>query len=346
MGCSNESEQRSTFRTSEINALEVGHVFSIYEPEDDFIVYAAAVGTTSDGDIILADSENSRLMAFDSNGEFIQQIGRDGSGPGEFTHIMDFVISLEGKIYVPDRRQARTSIFHKQGQEWVLDRVLTHTETGMFPIAVNENSAIFRAPLSQVPTPGVYEYKHWIAPATIESEIVLGTKLEVVEQVYLVNQVGSNFGLSAIPYAPKTLTMMDRQGNLHLLMLDETTIRVYDISMALKDSTQLRLEPVPTTVAERDTVIARRNPSMSSLISANFPSHKTLIEYFFVDEEGRYWLNTNDSPKYAVLDAHGNPLGSFDLPEGLTLLHVAQNRLYLTDFTSEQFSIEVYEARW
>lgn len=83
-GCSSTSEQSGAYRTSNVPLLEVEHVMSIYEPEDDFIVYATAVATSLDGDIILSDSDNNRLMVYDSNGNFKQQIGRAGSGPGSF----------------------------------------------------------------------------------------------------------------------------------------------------------------------------------------------------------------------------------------------------------------------
>lgn len=343
-GCSSTTKQSGTYRTADVPRLEVEHVMSIYEPEDDFIVYATAVGTTSDGDIIITDSENSRMMVFDSTGLFKQQIGRSGSGPGEFSNVADFVVSPDDKLYVPDRRQARTSVFHKQSGEWVLDRVLTHPEIGMFPVAVNGIEAVYRASVSQSVIPGIYGYKHWIAPAIIDSEIILGSKIDVIEQNYVVVQIGSNFSLTALPFSPKTLSVTDPNGRFYLSLLEEKTIRIYDTSLIQSDSIQINLEPVATTVAERDTILSRRNEIMRSLISANFPTHKALMESFFVDESGYFWLNTNDSPKYLVLNKDGNPIGSFDLPDGLTLLHVSDDRLYLTDYRSEQFSIEVYEV--
>ncbi len=345
-GCSSTSEQSGTYHTADVPRLEVEHVMSIYEPEDDFIVYATAVGTTSDGDIIITDSENNRLMVFDSSGNFMQQIGRTGSGPGEFLHLIDVIVSPENTLYVADRRQARTSVFHKPNGEWVLDRVLTHPDNGMFPVVINENESVFRATMSQVPSPGVYTYKHWIAPVNIETDLVIGSKTEINDVVYLVNQEGSNFSMLSLPFTSSTFTKGSRDGHLHMLKSGESVIQRFDIHMNLVDSVQIRLNPVPTTVAEKDTAIARRASSFSNLLSANFPVFKSLAEFFYVDEAGRYWLSTHDSPKFLILEADGSPIGSFDLPEGLTLLHVSRNRLYLTDYRSEQFSIEVYEVEF
>ncbi len=341
-GCSSTSEQSGAYRTSDVPLLEVEHVMSIYEPEDDFIVYATAVATTLDGDIILSDSENNRLMVYGSNGNFKQQIGRAGSGPGEFLHLIDVIVSPDNTLFVADRRQARTSVFRKQADEWVLDRVLTHPEIGMFPVVVNGKESVFRATMSQVPTPGVYTYKHWIAPVDIESDLVIGNKAEINDAVYLVNPDGGNFSMLSMPFTYSTFTKGSRDGHVHILKNGESVIQRFDIQMNLVDSVQIQLSPVPTTVAEKDTAIARRASSFSNLLSANFPAFKSLAESLFVDDAGRYWLSTHDSPKFLVLEADGSPIGSFDLPGGLRLLHVSDGRLYLTDYQSEQFSIEVY----
>lgn len=345
-GCSSTNEQTGTYRTSDVPLLEVEHVMSIYEPESSFIVYATAVATSLDGDIILSDSENNRLMVYDSTGNFKQQIGRAGSGPGEFQNLIDVIVSPDNSLFVADRRQARTSVFHKPSDEWVLDRVLTHPEIGMFPVVVNGKESVFRATMSQVPTPGVYTYKHWIAPIDIESDLVIGNKSEINDAVYLVNPEESNYSMLSLPFTSSTISKGSLDGHVHILKSGESVIQRFDIQMNLVDSVQIQLNPVPTTVAERDTAIARRASSFSNLLSANFPEFKSLAESFFVDEAGRYWLSTHDSPKYLILEADGSPIGSFDLPDGLRLLHVSDGRVYLTDYQSEQFSIEVYEAKF
>jgi hypothetical protein len=343
-GCSSTTEQSGAYRTADVPRLEIEHVMSIYEPEDDFIVYVPSVTTTLDGDIILSDSENNRMMVYDSNGNFKQQIGRAGSGPGESQHLIDVIVSPDNTLFVADRRQARTSVFHKPSDEWILDRVLTHPDNGMFPLVVNGNKSVFRATMSQMPTPGVYTYKHWIAPVDIESDLVIGDKTEINDAVYLVSQDGGNFSMLSLPFTSSTLTKGSLDGHVHMLKSGESVIQRFDIQMNLVDSILIQLNPVPTTIAERDTAIARRASSFSNLLSANFPEYKSLAESFFVDEAGRYWLSTHDSPKFLLIEADGSPIGSFDLPDGLRLLHVSDGRLYLTDYRSEQFSIEVYEV--
>ncbi len=78
--------------------------------------------TTSQGEIIFTDPSNNRLMVYSADGEFLQQIGRSGSGPGEFLHLITLVMSPDDKLFVPDLRQVRTTIsLHKPDQEWIID---------------------------------------------------------------------------------------------------------------------------------------------------------------------------------------------------------------------------------
>ncbi len=183
-------------------------------------------------------------------------------------------------------------------------------------------------------------------PDRLEGDIELGPKIEVDDVTFLLTPSGDNFSMILVPYNTPTLTKTDRHGNLHMLKSGESVISKYNSKMEVIDTIQIQLDPVPTTLAERDSAVARSNPSFHNLISANFPTHKSLVESFQVDEEGRYWLETNDSPKFVVFDSIGNPLGSFDVPDGLRFLHVSQNRLYFTDPNREQFRVEVFEVKW
>jgi len=346
IGCSENSDPTKNIRTNTVPPIEVEHVLSIFESDEDYINYTTTLITTPQGEIIFNDPDNHRLMVYGTDGQFRQQIGRSGSGPGEFLHLITIIMSPDGKLYVPDLRQARTTIFHKPDQEWIIDRVLTHTESGMYPQAVNGTDAVFRASLSQSPTPEVYTYKHWIASGSIEDDIELGPKIEVDDVTFLLTPSGDSFSMILVPYSTPTLTKTDNQGNLYMLKSGESVIRKYNAKMEVLDTIQIQLDPVPTTTAELDSALVRSNQSFHNLIISHFPTHKSLVVSFHVDDEGRYWLETNDSPKYVVLDSTGNPIGSFDVPEGLRFLHASQNRLYFTSSSSEPFRVDVYEAKW
>lgn len=71
----------------------------------------------SDGRIVIADGGlNSRLSVFSPNGEYMEQIGRGGEGPGEYKWISSLQVGPEDSLIVYDASLQRLSIFTSQGE--------------------------------------------------------------------------------------------------------------------------------------------------------------------------------------------------------------------------------------
>jgi hypothetical protein len=82
--------------------LELEQDLSIGNEEDEqyFFYRAFRLGVDSEGNIYVMDAGNSRIQKFDSNGEYVQTIGKKGQGPGEFDSMFGFFIDQEDQIYV------------------------------------------------------------------------------------------------------------------------------------------------------------------------------------------------------------------------------------------------------
>ncbi len=55
------------------------------------------------GELVVVDVLKRCVSVFDSRGQFIRQIGRSGSGPGEFQHAPTFVLWLPGSELIAIR---------------------------------------------------------------------------------------------------------------------------------------------------------------------------------------------------------------------------------------------------
>jgi DNA-binding beta-propeller fold protein YncE len=68
------------------------------------------------GDTFVSDGYgNSRVVKFDSEGNFIRAWGKFGNGPGEFDLPHSVVVDKEGRVYVGDRENQRIQIFDSDG---------------------------------------------------------------------------------------------------------------------------------------------------------------------------------------------------------------------------------------
>jgi hypothetical protein len=74
------------------------------EDDENYLFYMVrGIALDSKHNIYVTDWGNHRIQKFDSNGVYLQTIGRHGQGPGEFETIMDLKIDKQtGDIYVLD----------------------------------------------------------------------------------------------------------------------------------------------------------------------------------------------------------------------------------------------------
>jgi len=68
------------------------------------------------GNLLVSDTGNQRVIVFDPSGNYIRQFGQKGSGPGEFSHPMDIAVAADGSIYVSDFFQDRIQKFTAEGE--------------------------------------------------------------------------------------------------------------------------------------------------------------------------------------------------------------------------------------
>ena len=85
-----------------------------------------SIDVDRNGNIYVLDRGNYRIQKFNKNGGFIQTIGREGQGPGEFSKPTFITLDEKGNIYVKDGVKAQ--IFDRTGQF-----------VRSFPIPLNSN---------------------------------------------------------------------------------------------------------------------------------------------------------------------------------------------------------------
>ncbi len=62
------------------------------------------------GNILVADTDNHRILKFNSQGEFIAAYGTYGSLPGEFFHPIDIKVDGTGRVFVADKGNRRVQV--------------------------------------------------------------------------------------------------------------------------------------------------------------------------------------------------------------------------------------------
>ncbi|MCP4610756.1 MAG: 6-bladed beta-propeller [Planctomycetes bacterium] len=69
------------------------------------------------GDIFVSDGYgNRRVVHFDAKGEYVNQWGSEGDGPGQFALPHAIVADSQNRLYVADRENARIQVFDTKGK--------------------------------------------------------------------------------------------------------------------------------------------------------------------------------------------------------------------------------------
>jgi 6-bladed beta-propeller len=93
-------------------------VFAIGRAEGaDHEMFGEVAGVVFDqrDNLYVLDRLNSRVMAYDANGRFLRQIGREGEGPGELMVPVQLGITADGTLVVSDLARAGYSLFRTDG---------------------------------------------------------------------------------------------------------------------------------------------------------------------------------------------------------------------------------------
>jgi sugar lactone lactonase YvrE len=81
--------------------------YMLNEPQD--------VQVTEDGTIYVVDWGDTCIKVYDTEGQYLRTIGREGVGPGEFSTPVYMDISADGKIFLMDGRNQRVVVLDTDG---------------------------------------------------------------------------------------------------------------------------------------------------------------------------------------------------------------------------------------
>ncbi|MGM0588934.1 MAG: 6-bladed beta-propeller [Bacteroidota bacterium] len=339
--CIQDENQVPDLNTSEVPTLELDHQFTISDTEEVILQQITGVKSDSKGRIFLPDQRALQIHVFDSQGDYVTTIGREGSGPSELLSLLKIYIDQNDQIITFDVRQARNTIFAESNDSWEPeDMFMIEGQRYSVESADSLGNVILRQSPPQRPKPGAYWYEHELATGNLTSGL---KEQNVLTFKVRGNLVSNNGAMQQIPFGRTTVVATDTKGNIYLVWNEKLELATYDATMQFIDSLSVPIPNQPISSEERSEAIEQLGDNFKSLGREHIPETKPVISNMFVDGNRNIWLQTFDSPEYLVLDHEGAPIGSFDLEDDLRLVHVDKNRLYALKLGPEGYQVHVYD---
>jgi len=88
------------------------------------------IAVDNDGNIYVADTGNKRVLVFDAEGDFLQEIGSGGGLDGQLDEPVGLAIGPDDELYVADTWNQRIQVFNSNGQylrHWYVDAWFAQT---------------------------------------------------------------------------------------------------------------------------------------------------------------------------------------------------------------------------
>lgn len=73
------------------------------------------IATDSEGNVLVADTNNHRVQEFNGSGEFVRKYGSEGTGNGQFKSPKGLTVDAEGRVWVADTGNNRMQRFSSKG---------------------------------------------------------------------------------------------------------------------------------------------------------------------------------------------------------------------------------------
>lgn len=331
--------------------LEIRELVRLGAPtsEDEGVTFGAVGGVEVDaeGTVYVLDELAHLVRVFGPDGEHVRDLGATrGGGPSDLDNPVELFLGLEERLWVRDSGNRRYSVFAPDGTATETFRRIAGgggdpvlTESGVIYESVTsildpETRLVERSFRGVVPRDGVM-----LPVDSIRRPEPLERPFWMVEYQATGSRAVVEGGSVGVPFTPERHDRMDPRGGywtgttdalrFHHISGDGDTIRIVE-----------RIAPArPVTSAQADQAVEELRERFDRRLNADpddLPEHLPLWSDFFLDPDGRLWVEryhppggaAGDPRTWEIYDSTGVYLGAFALPlAGNPTPAVRRNRL-------------------
>lgn len=270
------------------------------------------------GELVVVDLLKRCVSVFDSRGQFIRQIGRSGSGPGEFQHAPTFVLWLPGSELIAIREDVTSDwlTYSAQGEfidrrdlteNMIMDIVFLDDSTAVYyTMGVEWNTLDVSYSVQCMDTDTgepVSDILFYERPMEPSSDFIPG-------YVMLAADGNGNLFLSRANSQYWSVEVYSRDGELlNTLEKTDVTEREHVILPESAEDT-----PVIPGI-EPFTIMTTGENGLSMMKTTNLPEDHPIISALAIDSEGRLWSRRGGFPgnTWDISDTEGNIIAVVDV---------------------------------
>jgi len=294
------------------------------------------IALDDEGRLYVLDIQDATIKVFDPQGAYVRTIGRRGQGPGEIGAAFSIVVPWRAKtLLVNDVGGRRLAFFSLEG---VFEKNLPLRGLTESP-AVDSRFDIY------LKTTDIRNSRESLNKMNADLTAVLARIFdEPVDE-------------SHNPFKARTRWVLDAQDRLILGRGRAYEFEIYDSDGRLSRKIRREYSPQKVTKADIDEFLQRGAPP-GFKPTYDYSSHHACYRSFFVDDQGRLFVQTwernaaNTEDVHDVFDAEGRYLGRVAMPRHEDLINpttriVRNDKLYAIEQDAEGNGVvRRYSVNW
>jgi len=338
--CAGRDESPGDIRTGDLPTLEIEQLFTVSETPTGDIRQVNIVKTNRDGELFVSDWGSYKIHHYTKDGTFLTSIGGEGGDAGEFLLINSLDFDEQNRLIAYDDRLKRHTIFEQAEGEWAVADTLSFSPSpaGMVHY-LNERLLLTQKTVDERLNENLFQLYRVLKVGTLDGEWAGDDSLRVKSHQMLAEE---RVPPEEAPFSHRTYLQADRDGKFYVLETESFRVTTYDTGLNPVDTLYAPVARLYLQEKDQQDARARVTADLRQLSDRFLPNTKPVARNFVLDDNKRMWIRTYDSPEYLLLGSDGTPLGSFDLPVGFTLHHVAGNRLYASGTMATGDEVRVF----
>jgi len=312
----------------------------------------SSIATDQKANVYIADNEQKTIHLFDEAGTYIQSIGQEGKGPGEFMGIVNLNINPP-YIYAHDYRQDRLNLFDLETRTFVKAIKLRSENTTIdIPPRFNPsgykiipNSDLLLIPFTQsVSIDQINKERHSLYfKMDLQGNYHPKSVLETKSADYLADRSGDSYMVMSSPFGRKPFTDISSTGTIYTAWSEDFLLYRYNLSGDQLGAWYYS-DFKKTSLSQKEALSQRENSETYQRIVKNMdlPKAWPAFDDLLIDDKDRLWIATivkNKSIyKWWVLDIDGTPLATFTWPRARSIEVIKNGKAYVKETDESDLS--------
>lgn len=248
------------------------------------------LAVTSDGRLIVADTDAQHLKVLRPDGTLIDTVGRGGQGPGEFQGMGSVFVDDHDSMYVMDSDADRLSVFAPESPYEFHGIVSASKESGAsrFLVLGTRYAAMvtggFSPDSDERPPPNTW---HALRPDGTLGDTLLTARRPNRKMM----QVDGGFVIGTVPFTRRTIVTTGPDDRVYSAWTDRLRVEATTLDGTSEVVASIPAPPVPITGAERDSALAQfGNSELRTEMASDMPDAKPALTGMLVADDGRIWV--------------------------------------------------------